>query len=117
MEHASVPSMGTDETQWSTRLFGYTPSIPMFSGTTSKPPRRESLSDAITSAATAVVGLIKGNDSTSAALSPGKRARVSGQYLEHLEKLSHLYELGVLSSDEFEEQKSFALNNIRELNK
>ena len=47
------------------------PSIPMFSGTTSKPPRRESLSDAITSAATAVVGLIKGNDSTSAALSPG----------------------------------------------
>ena len=93
------------------------PSIPMFSGTTSKPPRRESLSDAITSAATAVVGLIKGNDSTSAALSPGKRARVSGQYLEHLEKLRHLHELGVMSSDEFEEQKSFALNNIRELNK
>ena len=79
--------------------------------------RRESLSDAITSAATAVVGLIKGSDSTGAALSPGKRARVSGQYLEHLEKLRHLHELGVLSSDEFEEQKSFALKNIRELNK
>ena len=65
MEHASVPSMGKDETQWPTPL-----STPIFSGTTSKLPRQESLSDAITSAATAVVGLVKGSDSTGTALSP-----------------------------------------------
>ena len=93
------------------------PSIPIFSGTMSKPPKQDSLSDALTSAATAVVGLLKGSDSTGAALSPGKRARVSGQYLEHLEKLRHLHDLGALSTAEFEKQKSFALNNIQELNK
>ena len=93
------------------------PTIPMFSGATSKAPKRDSLSDALTSAATAVVGLLKGSDSTGAALSPGKRARVSGQYLEHLEKLRHLHDLGVLSDSEFEEQKSFALKNLRQLNK
>ena len=94
------------------------PSIPLFSGTICKPPKRDPLSDALTSA-TAVVGYIKGSDSSStgAALSPGKRAQVSGQYLEHLEKLRHLHDLGVLSADEFEEQKTFALNNIRQLNK
>lgn len=96
------------------------PSIPIFSGASSKPPKRDSLSDALTSAATAVVGMLKGSDSTTGtgtALSPGKRARVSGQYLEHLEKVRHLHDLGVLSTAEFEEQKSFALNNIRQLNK
>ena len=97
------------------------PSIPMFSGTryTSKPHQRESLTDAITSAATAVAGILKGNAPVEAtpqppgALSPGKRSRVSGQYLEHLEKLSHLHTSGVLSDIE---QKKFALKNIRQLN-
>ena len=82
------------------------PSIPLFSGTTSKPPERDSLSDALTSAATAVVRLLKGDDSTSGtALSPGKHTRVLGQYLEHLEKLGHLHDAGVLNTDEFEEQE------------
>ena len=79
------------------------PLIPLFSGTTSKPPKQDSLSDALTSA-TAVVGLIKGSFSAGVALSSGKCARVSGQYLKHLEKLRHLHDLGVLST---EEQKSF----------
>lgn len=77
-----------------------------------------SLSDALTSAATAVVGLLHGTDSASKSggMSPGKRARVSGQYLEHLEKLKNLHESGVLSAEEFDEQKRFALDNIRKLN-
>ena len=49
-------------------------------------------------------------------MSPGKRARVSGQYLEHLEKLKNLHQSGVLSIEEFEEQKKFALDNIRKIN-
>ena len=60
--------------------------------------------------------MIKGpvNDS-SGTLSPGKRAQVSGQYLEHLERLKSLHESGALTAEEFGEQKTFALNNIRKL--
>jgi hypothetical protein len=59
----------------------------------------------LTSVATAVVGLLHGDSgATSTAMSPGKRARVSG-YLEHLEKLKNLHESGVLCADEFDEQK------------
>ncbi len=64
------------------------PSIPMFNNTPSKPHRRDSLTNALTSAATAEI--FKGSTATATA-SPGKRARVSGQYFEHLEKLSRLH--------------------------
>ena len=96
------------------------PNNPLFSNYGSKAPRKESLSDALTSAATAVVGLIRGDAPTvtgAAAMSPGKRARVSGQYLEQLEKLKTLQSSGVLTDEEFEEQKAYALKNIRQLNK
>jgi hypothetical protein len=82
---------------------------------------RDSLKDALTSAATAVVGMIQGTQATptpstsTTTLSPSKRAQVSGQYLEHLEKLKKLHESGVLSLEEFNEQKGFAFNNIRQL--
>lgn len=98
------------------------PQIPLFTNvvkTASK--QRDSLKDALTSAATAVVGMIRGPQATctptpsTTTLSPSKRAQVSGQYLEHLEKLKKLHESGVLSLDEFNEQKGFALNNIRQL--
>ena len=76
------------------------------------------MSEALTSAATAVVGMLKGCPATptssTTTLSPSKRAQVSGQYLEHLEKLKLLHESGVLSLEEFNEQKGFALN-IRQL--
>ena len=98
------------------------PNIPIF-GSSSR-QKKDSLSDALTSAATVVVGLLKGDANVqspsakpSEALSPGKRARVSGQYLEHLERLQVLKESGVLSDEEFKEQKAYALNNIRDLNK
>ena len=47
---------------------------------------------------------VKGSNST---LSPAKRAHVSGQYLDHLEKLKKLYETDILTKDEFEKQKNF----------
>lgn len=53
---------------------------------------------------------------TSGKMSPAKRARECGQYLDYLEKLKNLRESGVLSCEEFEEQKAFALKNIRQLN-
>ena len=96
------------------------PPYPPFKDQTTKTPgKRDSLSDALTSAAIAVVGLLKGNSASdspsSSTLSPGKRARVYGQYLEQLERIKGLHESGVLSSLEFEEQKKFALDNIRKL--
>ena len=84
------------------------------------------MTEALTTAATAVVGLLKSSPNSpthsasstpapnSSALSPAKRAHVSGQYLEQLAKLKNLQELGVLSLEEFNEQKEFALN-IRKL--
>ena len=67
------------------------PPFPLFKDHAPKhPQKRDNLADALTSAATAVVSMIKGlvNDSSgSSTLSSGKRARVSGQYLEHLERL------------------------------
>ena len=93
------------------------PPYPPFQERVPKARKHENnLSDALTSAATAVVGLLNGGDSTGSCMSPGKRARVSGQYLEHLEKLKNLHQSGVLSVEEFEEQKKFALDNIRKLN-
>ena len=79
------------------------PNIPIFTGSTPNPKstRGESLSHALTSAATAVVSLVtdrpvKGSNST---LSPAKRAHVSGQYLNHFEKLKKLYETDILTKD------------------
>ena len=94
------------------------PNNPLFSNYGPKALKKESLADALTSAATAVVGLIRGDTPTgAAAMSPGKRARVSGQYLDQLEKLKTLHSSGVLTNEEFEEQKEYALKNIRQLNK
>ena len=42
-------------------------------------------------------------------MSPAKRAHVSGQYLDHLEKQKKLYEADILTKEEFEEQKHFTL--------
>ena len=77
-------------------------------------PKRDSLTDALTSAATAVVNLLNGRDSpvsTARSMSPGKWVRVSGQYLEHLERLKGLHQSGVLSLTEFEEQKMLTLES------
>ena len=97
------------------------PPYPLFNGGHKKPPeKRDSLKEALTSCATAVVSAITGNNhisnSAPGAVSSGKRAHVSGLYLEQLERLKALQQVGVLTAEEFEEQKAYALKNIRELN-
>ena len=86
-------------------------------------PKRETLSEALTNAATAVAGIFRNSDSpstsiesTSITMSPGKRVRVSSQYLEQLEKIKQLHESGVLSSAEFQEHKDIALSNLKKIN-
>lgn len=98
------------------------PQIPLFTGTMLSKPKRDSLSDALTNAATAVVGILKSNSQPTNAceeksMSPGKRARVSGQYLKQLGEIKKLHEIGVLSKSEFQEQKQLALRNIKEINR
>ncbi len=92
------------------------PHYPLFGATPGEGRNKtqDSLSTALTSAATAVVGMLKGSEppSNSLSLSPGKRARVSSIYLEQLEKLKTLEQSGVLTPNEFEEQKRFALRNM-----
>ena len=65
------------------------PQIPLFTNVVKTSSRHgDSLKDALTSAATAVVRMIWGTQATpisgATTLSPSKRAQVSGQYLEHL---------------------------------
>ena len=95
------------------------PNIPLFSGVTHN-RSANSLNEALTSAATAVVSMLKGTHDParmgSNNMSPSKRAHVSRAYLDHLDKLKRLLESGVLSQEEFEEQKGFVLKNIRSLN-
>ena len=97
------------------------PPYPLFNGGTKKPPakRESALNEALTNCANVVVSAITGNNPVSVPgpVSPGKRARVSGLYLEQLERLRALQQSGVLTPEEFEEQKAYALKNIRELNK
>ena len=87
---------------------------PLFNGGAKKSSaKQESLSKTLTTAATVVAGIVKGNDSgTNSAgrsMSPGKRTRASGLYLEQLERLKMLQQSGVLMCEEFEEQKCYAL--------
>ena len=44
------------------------------------------------------------------------KARLSSEYITQLKSLQELRDCGVFSDEEFLEQKSFALNNIRSIN-
>ena len=74
------------------------PPYPHFIGGPKKPPAKHesALTEALTNCAN-VVGAITGNHTVSApgSVSPGKHARVSGPYLEQLERLRALQQSGV----------------------
>ena len=104
------------------------PNIPLITGGVNKHARKESLTDAISGAATAFVKALASHraslqkppqpcaatNAINTGVSLSSKARLSGQYIEQLKSLQ---ESGVLSEEEFEEQKTFALQNIRGLNK
>ena len=106
------------------------PNIPLITGGVKKHARKESLTDAISGAATAFVKALASHRAspqkppqhcvaaTNTGVSPSSKAQLSGQYIEQFKSLQELRESGVLSEEEFEEQKTFAaLQNIRRLNK
>ena len=101
------------------------PNIPLITGKAKKIPR--SLSDAITGAALAFASAMsssggKQNNVQAATkpppqsgVSPMSKARLSSDYITQLKSLQELRDNGVLSNEEFQEQKAFALN-IRSMN-
>ena len=108
------------------------PDIPLLRGGLKKVPRKESISDAITGAAIAFAKALtpqntptptptKQSSGTHSPLptgvSPASKAKLSSTYISQLRELQELRESGVLSEEEFQEQKMFALNNIRGMNK
>ena len=110
------------------------PDIPLLRGGLKKVPRKESISDAITGAAIAFakaltpqnaptptpIPMKQSSDTHSplpTGVSPASKAKLSSTYISQLRELQELRESGVLSEEEFQEQKMFALNNIRGMNK
>lgn len=112
--------------QW--KSYDDPPDVPLITGGARKCPRRESFSEAITGAAVAFAKAISpptNQQSTSqtppkipiqSGVSPMSKARLSSEYITQLKSLQELHECGVLSDEEFLEQKSFALDNIRSMN-
>ena len=103
------------------------PKIPLFTGgIIRKNSPRESLSDVVKTAATAVANVL--NKSTSldspsktqvtapqTTVSPARTVQLNSKHLQNIRVLHELYENGVLSDEEFREQKHLILNSMRKL--
>ena len=95
------------------------PNIPLITGSSSK-PKKESIADALTGAATAVVKMIQSTGSSSCAsvpaqMSPLKAAQLRRGCLEDLKKVKELLEDGVLTQQEFDEEKRRILGTLKSL--
>lgn len=95
------------------------PNAPMFSGGLQKQPK-ESIVDAFTGAATVIAKAIVNpkalQDVTDTErFSPGKKVDIRMKNLEQLRILQKLREDGILSQDEFTEQKRIVLQSLNNL--
>lgn len=105
------------------------PDIPLITNGVKKVSRKETFSEAIHGAAVAFANTLKDKndqdkndqpDRVSAfpsGVSPASKARLSREYILQLKELQSLRECGVLSEEEFQEQKKFALDSLRGMNK
>ena len=106
------------------------PNIPIISGEPVKkkrkikaPKENDSLTDVIKTAVSAFAEKLgspsrcSSSPKAACGISPSTKAKVSSEYLGQLSSLRELLEKGVLSDEEFQEQKRFALSNLRSLNK
>ena len=105
------------------------PAAPPFSGFIPKRAKQESLSEAITSAATAIAQAFSGSGSASSqsegsappqppvsvSMSPLKAADLRMKHLEQLRYLQQLMEDNIISENEFIEQKSIILESLRKI--
>lgn len=103
------------------------PNIPVITGGLQVKHKKETLTEALASAATALTKALTPKSQMSPpttpksagrvpGVSPVSKAKISTQYISQLKSLQDLRECGVLSETEFEEQKMYALHSIRRLN-
>ena len=103
------------------------PDIPIITGGIKKPRKNsDSMSEVICNAAVAITQALTPSKSSPHPLpsqkgsligvSPSSKATLTSNYISQLKSLQELREMGVLSDEEFAEQKRFALDNIRKLN-
>lgn len=99
------------------------PNIPLITGTPdsrSKSTRKESFGDALAGAATAIVRALKPQSpksmTTCNSFSPNSHATLRRKHLEDLRTLHSLLEDGVLTDEEYREQKQSILSTLRQLN-
>lgn len=103
------------------------PNIPIITGGIKRPAKKETLTDALISLAMFLTkALVQNSQSVSppstpsskhlAGLFPTTKARLSTQCISQHKCLQELQKNGVLSEAEFEEQKTYALDNIRSIN-
>lgn len=103
------------------------PALPLITGKPPKKPKQESLVDAVTGAATAVVNVLRGTATptksspsasvSSQGISPGRAADVRMKNLEQLRYVQQLLDDGIITSDEFFEQKTCILESLRKITK
>ena len=99
------------------------PEIPAFLGSTPKRSRRESFSDAISGAAVAFAGALKerekGQEQPTSVVpsgtSPGRSVELRMKNYEQLRYLQQLYDDGILTGEEYQEQKQLIITSIRKL--
>ena len=99
------------------------PNIPLISGSSGAVKSKDSMREAVTGAATAVVKMLQSTEkttpthpSTSMHASPLKAAQLRRSCLEDLKKIKELLEDGVLTNGEFREQKENILHSLKTLN-
>ncbi len=104
------------------------PAIPLLTGQQKSKPKRakENFSDALAGAATAITNVLTGKTKAASSpvassrepslgVSPNTQANLRRKHLEDLRMLSQLYDDGVLTHDEFKEQKQNILSGLRKL--
>jgi len=101
--------------------FDEPPNIPIITGGIERPKmNNDAISEVLCNAAVAItqaLTLSKSNPSTSQKassirVSPSSKATLTNNYISQLKSLQELREMGVLSDEEFMEQKRFALCSL-----
>ena len=96
------------------------PNIPAFSGSNNKRARKDSVSDTVSGAAIAIVEALqekkdKGPSSALSGNSPGRLVDIRMKNYEQLRYLQSLFDDGILTEEEYAEQKKSILSCLRKL--
>ena len=107
--------------QWNSKENPPPDSVPMICGSFSKEKRKDDTAGIITEAAVAFAHALRGspvaavNTPPCTGISPGKKAQLSQQYLQQLKTIQNLHDDGILTDEEFGDEKIRVMANLRSL--